>query len=126
MALARQIPDSMTRHLWKEYLTHTVTVTPIGGMDDHGQRTLGTPLTKVPCNIGPTKRRMLDAQQNPILAQWEVLFAGTADIGADYLLSNGLDRDGGVLLPSAKVINVQPADDPRMGNLVFSAFCIPQ
>lgn len=112
--------------MMRENLRHKVTVTPTTGVNDHGVPQYGAPVTGVRCYIDGTTRRFVNERQEDIQATWQVFFEGKTDIGNNYKLSSGQDRDGNTLLSSARVIAIDDNVSGQMGRLLRTAFCAVQ
>lgn len=99
-------------------LKHTISVTGVGGQNEFGENAAGSTTTGVECFIDGTSRRYAGKDGNLVTLDYVVFFYPTADIGIDYTLSDGKDKDGVVILESGKIIGIEDSNHPRKGRVV--------
>lgn len=103
-------------------LTHRITVTSTGPLDDNGQVTAGTPVTNQRCFIDGRMRRVVNEKGDEVQADYSILFLPSTDIQVGYSVSAGVDARGTSLLTSGLIVGVEDSNHPKRGRVVREAF----
>ena len=106
----------------KDKLTHMIDITTVGGQNDYGEATAGATTTEVACFIDGRFRRVAKGDGTTISIDFSILFLPDADIGINYTLENGVDKDGVELLAKGRVVGLEDSNHPRKGRVVREAF----
>lgn len=108
----------------QDKLTHRVDITATGGINNYGEETAGATVAEVPCFIDGRFRRIAGEGGTLISIDFSILFMPDTDIGLSYVVTNGVDKDGNLLLERGEVIGLEDSNHPRKGRVVREAFIV--
>ena len=95
---------------------HRVTLTRAGSPNRYGELADGEVMT-VPCLIDGTKGRVVSPDHEMVQVSYTIQFPPGLGVKPNDRVTNGVARDGSVLLAEGRVVHVRDTDHPVMGQL---------
>lgn len=121
MALPHQIPDAQIQRMWRENFTHKCTVYPKIGDNVYGAPEYGDPCRNQMCFVSRNKRRVVNAQHDEEVPDFQVHFPGNIAMGIQYKLTDAIDLDRNKLFDTAVVSFIDDSVSSTQGRLQWLA-----
>ena len=101
------LPARWERHLERN-LVHVIDVVYPGGVDEAAQPVNGKRLEQQPCLIEHARSRQPTDGSLDVVPRYTVTLRHDLAVDNQVLLANGRTRHGEMLLPTGRIVNVEP------------------